>query len=69
MHLKIQLCRFGNTLLYDSKIISDYIFGIYSIKIVFWKSEKQTILAESKMESKMITLATTSEEASLLQAN
>ena len=34
-----------NTLLHDSKTISDYIFEIYSRETVSWKSEKHTILA------------------------
>ncbi|XP_040868812.1 secreted RxLR effector protein 161-like [Glycine max] len=52
-----------NTLSYDSKATSGYIFSLAG-GAVSWKSKKQTILAQSTMESEMIALATASEEAS-----
>ncbi|XP_058751848.1 secreted RxLR effector protein 161-like [Vicia villosa] len=55
-----------NTLSDDSKATSGYIFSIAG-GAVSWKSKKQTILAQSTMESEMIALATTSEEASWLR--
>ena len=51
-----------NTLSNDSKVASGYIFSIGG-GAVSWKSKKQTILAQSTMESELIALATTSEEA------
>ncbi|RZB86742.1 Retrovirus-related Pol polyprotein from transposon TNT 1-94 [Glycine soja] len=56
-----------NTLSDDSKVTSDYIFSIAG-GTVSWKSKKQTILAQSTMESEMIALATTSKEASWLRS-
>ena len=56
-----------NTLSNDSKATSGYISSIAG-GVVSWKSKKQTILAQSTMESEMITLATTSEEASWLRS-
>ncbi|KAA0041651.1 putative Polyprotein [Cucumis melo var. makuwa] len=56
-----------NSLLDDSKATSGYIFNITG-GAVTWKSKKQTILAQSTMDSKMIALATTSEEASWLRS-
>ena len=56
-----------NTLSDDSKVTSDYIFSIAG-GTVSWKSKKQTILAQSIMESEMIALATASEEASWLRS-
>ncbi|XP_062114335.1 secreted RxLR effector protein 161-like [Humulus lupulus] len=50
-----------NTLSDDSKAKSGYIFSIAG-GTVSWKSKKQTILAQSTMESEMIALATASEE-------
>ncbi|KAA0041870.1 putative Polyprotein [Cucumis melo var. makuwa] len=50
-------------LLYDSNATSGYIFNIAG-GAVAWKSKKQTILAQSTMESEMIALAVASEEAS-----
>ncbi|KAK2382392.1 hypothetical protein QL285_069931 [Trifolium repens] len=55
-----------NTLSDDSKATSGYIFNIAG-GAVSWKSKKQTILAQSTMESEMIALATASEEASWLR--
>ncbi|PNX55775.1 hypothetical protein L195_g049405, partial [Trifolium pratense] len=55
-----------NTLSDDSKATSGYIFSIAG-GAVSWKSKKQTILAQSTMESEMIALATASEEASWLR--
>ena len=57
----------SNTLSDDSKATNDYIFSIAS-GAVSWKSKKQTILAQSTMESEMIALATASEEASWLRS-
>ncbi|XP_028225015.1 uncharacterized protein LOC114406474 [Glycine soja] len=54
-----------NTLSDDSKATSGYIFSIAG-EAVSWKSKKQTILAQSTMESEMIALATASEEAKYL---
>ncbi|XP_040867755.1 secreted RxLR effector protein 161-like [Glycine max] len=56
-----------NTLSDDSKATSGYIFSIAG-GTVSWKSKKQTILAQSTMESEMIALATASEEASWLRS-
>ena len=50
----------------DSKATSGYIFSIAG-GAVSWKSNKQTILAQSTMESELIALATASEEASWLR--
>ncbi|CAJ2637004.1 unnamed protein product [Trifolium pratense] len=55
-----------NTLSDDSKATSGFIFSIAG-GAVSWKSKKQTILAQSTMESEMIALATASEEASWLR--
>ncbi|CAL1388160.1 unnamed protein product [Linum trigynum] len=55
-----------NTLSDDSKATSGYVFNIAG-GAVSWKSKKQTILAQSTMESEMIALATASEEASWLR--
>ncbi|XP_050916610.1 secreted RxLR effector protein 161-like [Lathyrus oleraceus] len=54
---------YWNTLADDSKVTSGYRFSI-ARGGVSWKSKKQTILAQSTMESEMIALATTTEEAS-----
>ena len=51
-----------NTISDDSKATNGYIFSIAG-GAISWKSKKQTILAQSTMESEMIALATTSEEA------
>ena len=56
-----------NTLSDNSKATSGYIFSIAG-GAVSWKSKKQTILAQSTMESEMIALATASEEASWLRS-
>ncbi|CAL8165955.1 unnamed protein product [Prunus armeniaca] len=55
-----------NTLSDDSKATSGYIY-IFNIAggAVSWKSKKQTILAQSTMESKVIALAMASEEATI----
>lgn len=45
---------------------SGYIFNIVGGH-VSWKSKKQTILAKSTMQSKMITLSTTGEEVNWLR--
>ncbi|CAL1352493.1 unnamed protein product [Linum trigynum] len=55
-----------NTLSDDSKATSGYVFNIAG-GAVSWKSKKQTILAQSTMESEMIALETASEEASWLR--
>ena len=55
-----------NTLSDDCKATSGYIFNIAG-GAVSWKSKKQTILAQSTMESEMIALAAASEEASWLR--
>jgi hypothetical protein len=55
-----------NTLSDDSKATSGYVFSIAG-GAVSWKSKKQTILAQSTMESEMIALASASEEASWLR--
>ncbi|KAK2429298.1 putative mitochondrial protein [Trifolium repens] len=55
-----------NTLSDDCKATSGYIFNIAE-GAVSWKSKKQTILAQSTMESEMIALAAASEEASWLR--
>jgi hypothetical protein len=55
-----------NTLSDDCKATSGFIFSIAG-GAVSWKSKKQTILAQSTMESEMIALATASEEASWLR--
>ena len=55
-----------NTLSDDSKATSGYIFCIAG-GAVSWKSKKQTILAQSTMESELIALATASEEANWLR--
>ncbi|CAL9006214.1 unnamed protein product [Prunus brigantina] len=49
-----------NTLSNDSKATSGYIFNITG-GAVSWKSKKQTILAQSTMESEMIALSMASE--------
>ncbi|CAL9003067.1 unnamed protein product, partial [Prunus brigantina] len=56
---------YWNTLSDDSKATSGYIFNIAG-GAVSWKSKKQTILAQSTMESEMIALAMASEEAGWL---
>ena len=56
-----------NTLSDDSKATSGYIFSIAG-GAISWKSKKQTILAQSTMESEMIALATASEEADWLRS-
>ncbi|CAL2229258.1 unnamed protein product [Prunus armeniaca] len=55
-----------NTLSDDSKTTSGYIFNIAG-GAVSWKSKKQTILAQSTMESEMIALEMASEEACWLR--
>lgn len=55
-----------NTLSYDSEATSGYVFNIAK-GYVSWKLKKQTILTQVTMESEMITLTTTSEEASWLR--
>ncbi|XP_071710976.1 secreted RxLR effector protein 161-like [Rutidosis leptorrhynchoides] len=56
-----------NKLSDDSKATSGYIFNIVG-GAISWKSKKQTILAQSTMESELIALATASEEASWLRS-
>jgi hypothetical protein len=74
MNLKFNYKRFSivleryfnvywNTLSYDSKTTSGYIFSI-ARRIVSWKSKKLTILTQSTMVSEIIALATASEEVS-----
>src|SRR3954468_12626892 len=55
-----------NTLSGDSKATSGYVFNIVG-GAVSWKLKKQTILAQSTMESEMMALANASEEASWLR--
>src|SRR3954465_5613939 len=55
-----------NTLSDDSKATSGYVFNIVG-GVVSCKLKKQTILAQSMMESEMIALANASEEASRLR--
>lgn len=55
-----------NTLSDDSKATSGYVFNIAG-GAVSWKSKKQTILAQSTMESELIALASASEEANWLR--
>ncbi|CAL1362373.1 unnamed protein product [Linum trigynum] len=55
-----------NTLSDDSKATGGYVFNIAG-RALSWKSKKQTILAQSTMESEMIALAVASEEASWLR--
>ena len=55
-----------NTISDDSKETSGYIFSIAG-GVVSLKSKKQTILAQSTMESELIALATASEEANWLR--
>lgn len=55
-----------NTLSTDCKATNGYIFSIVG-GVVSWKSKKLTILAQSRMNSDMIALATASEEASWLR--
>lgn len=55
-----------NTLSEDLKATSGYIFNKAGVAVL-WKSKKQTILAQSTMESEMIALAIVSEEASWLK--
>ncbi|KAM1503885.1 hypothetical protein ACFXTO_000057 [Malus domestica] len=55
-----------NTLSDDSKATSGYIFSIGG-GAVSWKSKKQTILAQSTMESELIALAMASEEVGWLR--
>lgn len=57
---------YWNTLLDDSKETSGYVFNIAG-GVVSWKSKKQTILAQSTMESEMIELAPNNEEVSWLR--
>ena len=54
-----------NTLSEDSKATSGYIFNIGG-GAVSWKSKKQTIIAQSTMESELIALSLANEEASWL---
>ena len=56
-----------NTLSEDSKATSGYIFSIGG-GVVSWKSKKQTIIAQSTMESELIALSLASEEASWLRS-
>ena len=55
-----------NILSSDSLSTTDYIFTLGSSAIC-WKSKKQTIIANSTMEAKLITLALASEEANWLR--
>ena len=55
-----------NTLSDDSKATSGYVFNIAG-GAVSWKSKKQTILAQSTMESEIIALVGASEEAAWLR--
>ena len=50
-----------NTLLGDSLSTTGYVFTLGS-GVIFWKSKKQTIIANSTMEAKL-ALASASEEA------
>ena len=55
------------TLSYDSKSTSSYIFNIAK-GVVAWKSKKQTILTQYTMEPEMIALVTASKEESWLRS-
>ena len=55
-----------NTLSDDSLSTTGYIFTLGS-GAIYWKSKKQTIIANSIMEAKLIALASTSEEANWLR--
>ena len=54
-----------NTLSGDSLSTTSYIFTLGS-GAIYWKSKKQTIIANSTMEAELIALASTSEEANWL---
>ena len=55
-----------NTLSNDSLSIAGYIFTLASGAIC-WKSKKQTIIANSTMETELIALVLTSKEANWLR--
>ncbi|XP_077215577.1 secreted RxLR effector protein 161-like [Tasmannia lanceolata] len=55
-----------NTLSEDSKSTTGYVFTIGS-GAVSWRSKKQTIIAQSTMESELIALTSVFEEASWLR--
>ncbi|XP_077222219.1 uncharacterized protein LOC143856067 [Tasmannia lanceolata] len=55
-----------NTLSEDSKATTGYVFTIGS-GAVFWRSKKQTIIAQSTMESELIALTSACEDASWLR--
>ena len=55
-----------NTLLGDSLSTTGYIFTLASGAIC-WKSKKQTIIANSTMETELIALVLTSEEVNWLR--
>ena len=56
-----------NTISDNSKATSGYIFSVAG-RADSWKSKKQTILAQSTMESEMIALGSASEEAGWLRS-
>ena len=55
-----------NTLSSDFLSTTGYIFTLGSI-VICWKSKKQTIIVNSTMETKLIVLASDSEEANWLR--
>ena len=55
-----------NTLSGDSLFTAGYIFTLGS-SAIYWKSKKQTIIANSIMEAELIALASTTEEANWLR--
>ena len=55
-----------NTLSGDSLSTTGYIFTLGS-GVICWKSKKQTIIANSTMEVKLIALALASKEANCLE--
>ena len=55
-----------NTLLGDSLSTTGYIFTLGS-GVIFWKSKKQTIIANSTMEAELIALTSPSEDENWLR--
>lgn len=64
MHFKDTMMHIGTPYSMILKAISDYIFNIIG-GVSSWRSNKQTLLAQSVIEYEMITLPSTSEEVSL----
>ena len=57
---------YWNTLSGDSLSTTSYIFTL-GVGAICWKSKKQTIIANSTLEAKLIALASASEEANWLR--